>query len=794
MNRIIAAEYRKIFSKRLIWLVLAVVLLANGALFVFQQYQTRDYQIDMQKDLQIAERQYQSMPFSEAYQEIQGIYEDYTTIMNYQMFTLDENFSVPEDMEQDYQEALERRQGDPAFEDKRLMERRQAVVTELYQQADYMRSYPNYISGMEERAEQMQSVSIFQKPNTFSYRNTVKTPKDFEYLKEIPLSFGNSVGLAAVQEFPATDLFLLAFSFLMCIYLFLQEKENSLLPMVKATPGGGLKTIVAKMVVLFTLTVGTAGIVYGSNLLLSGWIFGFGDLGRYIQSMNIFRSCNLLLTVGQWLILFWSSKVGAVLFSTLVFALVFTLFENNKGIYLTLLLFLAASWGCWEWIMPLSSLNYLKYVNVFSFFDVFSLYGEYTNINLFGYPVNIVPVCLFSAGAIVLLLIVAILLFFIRRKGNGLIFPTLWKRKKLAKIRGTSNLWLAEIRKILVTQRVWILLLLAVLVAWQQIDISPLKMNFDDAVYKQYATTFAGELTEEKDRLVAEEEQKFANLGTQIQKLEEKQKSGEISLEEKEKEKNKLTKFGEKEKGFQRFLSQYKKLQQKRAEGYSVAVIDELSSDQLFDQLQRDTMHAVLYSIFLILSLCNIFPMDQKKLLDSLIHATARGGSLLLKVRIAFSCILSIFLAVVLYLPVWINFKAKYVIADWSASIQSIKDYQNVSFPISLRDMVMFSSVVFFMGILAIVLGILLLSQLCRKQAVSVIICTLVFICPLFLPLLGVTFANLFCMNNVFYSYATIADYGMVPQFVYLAGLFILLLFLLWGNQAFFVTRKIGNK
>ena len=127
--------------------------------------------------------------------------------------------------------------------------------------------------------------------------------------------------------------------------------------------------------------------------------------------------------------------------------------------------------------------------------------------------------------------------------------PTLWKRKKLANIRGTSNLWLAEIRKILVTQRVWLLLLLAVLVAWQQIDVSPLKMNFEDAVYKQYATTFAGELTEEKDRLVAEEEQKFANLGEQIQKLEEKQKAGEITLEEKEKEKNKLAKVGEKEKG-----------------------------------------------------------------------------------------------------------------------------------------------------------------------------------------------------------------------------------------------------
>lgn len=790
MSRIINAEFRKVFCKKLVWIVLAAVFVANGVLFVFQQYQERSYELAYWDDLLSAEQQYQSMPFSEAYARLKQQNEDYTTITSYRMLSLDEGVSLSDQLQEEYRQAMERMKGDPSLEDEQQFSRKSFVVSALYRQAEYMAGYPAYIDGMEERARQMQSVSIFQKPNSFSYRNTVKTPQDFEHLKGIPLSFGNSNGFQALHQFAVTDLFVLAFAFLLCIYLFLQEKENGLLSMVKATPGGGARTMAAKLIVLVSCTILMASLVYGGNLALSGWIYGFGDLSRTVQSMSLFRDCNILLTAGQWLLLFWGSKVAAVLLCVLMFSLVFTLFENNKGIYLVLLLLLAVSWACWSWIMPLSALNFFKYVNLFSFLDPFSLFCEYTNINLFEYPVSLVPVCLLSAGMIAVLLVLAMLLFFVRRKGTGITIPTFWRRSQRKKIRGTARLWLAEGRKLLVTEKVWILLALALLVAWLQVDTTPLKMNYEDAVYKQYAISYAGALTEQSDLAIAQEEKKFAGISNQIQELEEKYSNGQITLEEKEKEIYKLTQFSEKEKGFQRFLSQYRMLQQKKEQGYRVAVIDQLSSDQLFDQPQRDLLQAMLYCVFLILALCNLFPIDMKKRLDGLIHATNRGGYPLLRVRHCYSWILAVLFALILYLPIAVNFQAKYEISDWSAAIQSIKQFQNITMFISIRGFVLMGGFVFLFGVFSLSLLVLFLSQLCRKQAICVILSTLVLFCPLLLPSIGISTVNLFCFNNVFYFYTSAVWSGMGAQIFYLIAMAALSMALWLANRAWFVLRR----
>lgn len=100
---------------------------------------------------------------------------------------------------------------------------------------DYMASYPDYIAGMEDQAEQMRRASIFNKPGTFSYRNVQKTPEDFRKNRGLTLKFGSSAGLEALSRFFLTDVLVLFLTLLFAVRLFREEREKGLLPLVRST-------------------------------------------------------------------------------------------------------------------------------------------------------------------------------------------------------------------------------------------------------------------------------------------------------------------------------------------------------------------------------------------------------------------------------------------------------------------------------------------------------------------------------------------------------------------------------
>lgn len=100
---------------------------------------------------------------------------------------------------------------------------------------DYMASYPDYIAGMEDQAEQMRRASIFNKPGTFSYRNVQKTPEDFRKNRGLTLKFGISAGLEALSRFFLTDVLVLFLMLLFAVRLFREEREKGLLPLVRST-------------------------------------------------------------------------------------------------------------------------------------------------------------------------------------------------------------------------------------------------------------------------------------------------------------------------------------------------------------------------------------------------------------------------------------------------------------------------------------------------------------------------------------------------------------------------------
>ncbi|MDE6724109.1 MAG: hypothetical protein K2J79_00740, partial [Ruminiclostridium sp.] len=57
------------------------------------------------------------------------------------------------------------------------------AVEEMEKQYTYLLGYSDYLKKVQDNAKNLQSVSLFSKPGTFAYENTVKTAKDFEAME-----------------------------------------------------------------------------------------------------------------------------------------------------------------------------------------------------------------------------------------------------------------------------------------------------------------------------------------------------------------------------------------------------------------------------------------------------------------------------------------------------------------------------------------------------------------------------------------------------------------------------------
>lgn len=387
---IIKHEFYKILHKKMLLFIILLLFILNCFLYINEQNKNV---ISNSKNYYTVEKDYSKLTNGEALTKAAKEEEELNTLF-YIKLLRSQNLNEASIKEQitpmlqnlkypiTYDDFIKKYDNSIYMQNPELLGQYLNSVSIIKSQLTYIDSYPDFISSMSKKAENMKSVSIFNKPNTFAFRNVVKTPLDFDHLKDIKLKIGDSTGIVTSTTFNITDLIIMSLIFLLCVYLFLQEIDNGLMGLVKSTANGRLPVILSKLSVLAVFTVFLSLLFNGAVLFLGNYIYGFNDMSRYIQSMIEFRDCTTLLTIKQYLILFLSTKVIVSVITSMIFAMVFTLISNIKSILLTLASFLGVSYLCYIFIYPVSYINIFKYLNIFEFFDVYKLYGEYTNINL----------------------------------------------------------------------------------------------------------------------------------------------------------------------------------------------------------------------------------------------------------------------------------------------------------------------------------------------------------------------------------------------------------------------------
>lgn len=792
-------EYIKIFSKKTIPGILLFLALVNAFLFYTELRTENPFLFDNIEAYRQMEADYRAMPFEEAYQKLSD---------EKQKFELFSKIGLAAQLPENdplQQELLEAKKQHPAlFEEyaangyaakSEEIGRQNQLLLLLDQQFAHIKGYPAYISSMQEKADQMLSVSIFQKKGTFSYRNILKTPQDFAHLQDIPLELGLEAGYVATVQFGATDLFLLFSVLLLALGLFQQEKENGLLLLSRANKKGHYELAAAKLLALISLSAVLAAVFYGTNLCIAGSLYGFGDLSRMLQSMPFFRDCSLLLTAGQFLFWFLCGKLGAVLFTALLFAFLFAFCRSAGMAYCIAVAVFGASFAAHRLIGPLSTFNLLKYCNPVAFFDAYQALFSYSNVNLAGFPLTKTTVTLLCMLLFGVLFIFGASISFVKcSAGRSSLFEKLAEklRTRLAPLSSVSSIWLHETHKLLISNKAALFLAAACIFGWMQVQTEAPKYMQRDAIYKNYISSLAGPLTEEKAQTVEQEKQRLDSLSERDLEIAQQYQTGEIDYNryqylmfQQELEKVK-------QEPFDKVYRQYQNLVQlQEARGITGSFVDELSAAEIFQNRQRDLLCGIVFLLLLILSVSGVFPMEFKKGAIQVLRSTRRGGLRLYLCKAGLSCAMAVLLAAAIYIPQICNFVRFYSPGDWSAPVQSISFMSGLGASLSIRSFIVVQLSLLLFGALLLTLGILAVSLFCRQQPMTVLLCSIVSLTPLLLAYLGFPISPYVTLQNPFTLLTSdfTAGYGLRNTLYFIAlallasGLFQL------GHQIFTTNR-----
>ena len=645
------------------------------------------------------------------------------------------------------------------------------ALADLERQLKHIIQYPEYIRSMEKKRDEMKKASIFNKPGTFSYRNIEKTPEDFRGLESLPLSLGPENFLLAISTYLSADFCVILLLLLLCIYLFCQERENGLHRFIRSTRLGRFPVALSKLMVLLVCAVALWLLFYGTVMAIAVTVYDFGDLSRVIQSHSSFRGASVPMTVFQYLAVVLLGKLLLVISCALLFAVVFSLFSNIKTIVLLLGVFFAAEYTAYALIPLQSYLNILKYLNFFAYADSYSLFAEYYNINLFGFPVSRIASAL--CCLLFLILVLPILYFLCNGRSWNLTFslPKL-RGKKLRPVRGAASLSRQEGFKAFVSNKGWIFVAAALIAGVYSIDTSTLYMDFDNSVYWSYAELLEGPVDAEHEAILQKEEARFSNIGQEVQAAQSAYQEGTLSQQEYYSKIQELDSFDKRMEGFDKAKRQFEKLQALEEEtSRELSFSNQLQYNYIFHNSFRSWITAVLFACLLILALSSFYPSDYQSGMDSLLRSMKDGRRRLMLYRMGYGALAAAGMLTILTIPHIITISAQYGWPDLSIPIQSIEGYGYLSWNLTVGWFLFFNLVLQYMTAVVLALVILAVSTFVKTQSLTILSCCILILFPLLLQLVGVSAMDWFTLNNGLVLFNGFDSHGFEENIMYYAVL-----------------------
>lgn len=259
----------------------------------------------------------------------------------------------------------------------------------LLDQAEHISDYADYLNKVQEQANRLQATSLFSSdPNTFVYRNILKTAKDFASCTANGVRMGNFRAVQDWLDFTAADWAFLA-AMILLVMSYLDERKKGLSAILRSSPGGRAKLQLTRLgnLLLYSgmMTLLLYYVPLAISLTLDG---GWSDLNVPVQSLAEFRKCTVSLRLTEFLGVFFLIKTACGFLLGLLLWFFLSFLEQVQLCWLLTAGALAGEYVLFTTIPPQSIFSPLRYINLFSYVFPQQLFTQYGNINFFGFPVG----------------------------------------------------------------------------------------------------------------------------------------------------------------------------------------------------------------------------------------------------------------------------------------------------------------------------------------------------------------------------------------------------------------------
>lgn len=656
-------EWKRIFSRKL-FLVIAVALILNMGLFVYEQMSGRninDTLFAAQEYADLVER-YQDMPLDVAEERSS---KEYSTIIKYV------NSLNPTET----QKALSNVSGKVVQNDEGSQEmlsyyqtldeskkvQMQLEFKDIITKIKYLRAYPDSVKQVMQNAASLKRFSLFSKPDSFSYNNIIRTANDFERVRNVKPELTNDKAVGAFTEY--YYMFYIVFALMiMIIYGLFSERENGMWCMVNGAPYGRARLAIKRMFLILIASFAITGAFFGSTLTVSFVIYGgLGDLRTSIQTLERFEKFTYEYSKMHYLVNDFLLSWSAIAVISIVLWMLFIFFRNRNHTLILTGAFVGLEVILFNKIQIQSVYNALKYINIINLFRINETYRTYNN---WGYKTHVFPVISITVAALFVIFIISAVLAVIRfahmkPQTKQTLLARLFSliHQNYQRLFSHMPVTVKEIHKLVITGKgMWVVAAVVIISIYFS---STGKMNFTDgqketdAVYLEHGGSDYSYITayiEEQTNIYAEAKQKLDNAAIQYQ-------NGEIDLKAYSKVVSNFQFETNSLKNCKEFITKTEYLQnlsQNRGiEGY---MISDRGYEEIFGQYSRQRELILLLTMVtgIMIIISESISMEYRTGMENIVRSCENGRKWLMNRKVLACAIFTVSLFAIVYgIDIW---------------------------------------------------------------------------------------------------------------------------------------------
>lgn len=646
------------------------------------------------------------------------------------------------------------------LEDEQALMRRDVLgrLQEEYQEA---LGFYDFINEIDLRAERLLTFSIFSKEGSFAQKNIVKTQKDFSDLHDIEIQPQDGSGLTAMQDFALTDFFMIAAVCIMAFQIFGKDARSGMQKLLNAAVNGGRYLRAVQVGTILMCMAVYAVLVYVSNLVQTGYLLGFPELSAELHGIAEYRNIPFPCTCGMYLVMYLLWKTVAVIGIAALVQAVIHWMNGHMAAWLIIGGALAVSFFLWLYLPENPTAKIFRYLNMIGIFDTGEILGDYQNLDLFTYPVQLSAAAGIFVAAAVVCGVLSVIFF------SPVLLPRM-KNERQKKLKQGRGIFSYEFYK-----TVWIrkagavFLVLCAISACRAISAGSGEemISREDYYYEQMAADFIGKEGTDLAEPLADlegKEQEFNDSAAAAAADRIRAQAGYVQADP---EKN-------------------------------LVFVNERVWAQIFADKELELQNLFVYLAALMFSLAGIFQFENSSSMKLLIRSSGGSGKVYWG-KLTVACILGGVYTAVIWIPVYVSWFWRYSgIKGLGAPAESLEIFHGLPLDITIAGMTVLLAAVRFLAGLALAVVLFSAAQIFLSSYQFAAVVSLVFLLPDVLllisgmemqyesPLIGILQGRIAPGIEYIYAFSSWASvWQKIPFAVYPAGILVLLLMMYAGYR-----------